>query len=34
MTNYGKTAGIKDVTVCHMHTEGVAGYTEPEFKGK
>ncbi|XP_023701695.1 4-hydroxybutyrate coenzyme A transferase [Cryptotermes secundus] len=33
MTNYGKTAGLKDVTVCHMHTEGVAGYTEPEFEG-
>jgi hypothetical protein len=34
MTNYGKTSGLKDVTVCHMHTEGVAGYTEPEFEGK
>jgi hypothetical protein len=34
MTDYGKSSGIKDVSVCHMHTEGVAGYTEPEFVGK
>lgn len=34
MTNYGKSSGLKDVSVCHMHTEGVAGYTEPDCQGK
>jgi hypothetical protein len=34
MTEYGRSSGLKNVTVCHMHTEGVAGYTEPEFEGK
>jgi hypothetical protein len=34
MTDYGKSAGLKGVTVCHMHTEGVAGYTEPDCEGK
>lgn len=34
MTNYGKSSGLKDVMVCHMHTEGVAGYTEPDCEGK
>lgn len=33
MTNYGKSSGLKNVTVCHMHTEGVAGYTEPDCEG-
>jgi hypothetical protein len=34
MTDYGKSSGLKNVMVCHMHTEGVAGYTEPEYDGK
>ena len=34
MTNYGKSSGLKNVMVCHMHTEGVAGYTEPDCEGK
>jgi len=33
MTNYGKSSGLKNVMVCHMHTEGVAGYTEPDCEG-
>ena len=34
MTDYGKSSGLKGVTVCHMHTEGEAGYTEAECEGK
>jgi hypothetical protein len=34
MTNHGKSSGLKNVSVCHMHTEGVAAYTEPECVGK
>jgi len=34
MTDYGKSSGLKNVTVCHMHTEGPAGYTEPDCEGK
>lgn len=34
MTDYGKSSGLKKVMVCHMHTEGVAGYTEPDCEGK
>ena len=34
MTNYGKISGLKNVMVWHMHTEGVAGYTEPDCEGK
>jgi acyl-CoA hydrolase len=33
MTNHGKANGLKGVTVCHMHTEGEAGYTDPECEG-
>nr|CAD7586744.1 unnamed protein product [Timema genevievae] len=33
MTEYGKTSGLKGVTVCHMHTEGNAGYTEADCDG-
>ncbi|KAJ8868671.1 hypothetical protein PR048_030210 [Dryococelus australis] len=33
MVEFGKSCGLKDVTVCHMHTEGEAGYTEPECQG-
>nr|CAD7200051.1 unnamed protein product [Timema douglasi] len=34
MTEYGKTSGLKGVTVCHMHTEGDAGYTEADCDGE
>lgn len=33
MAEYGKKAGLKDVTVCHIHTEGAAEYTRPEYQG-
>ncbi|XP_046384402.1 4-hydroxybutyrate coenzyme A transferase [Ischnura elegans] len=33
MTNFGKANGLKDITVCHMHTEGAAPYTDPECEG-
>ena len=33
MTDYGKKAGLKNVTVCHMHTEGHAPYTNPDCVG-
>lgn len=33
MTEHGKKAGLKDVTVCHMHTEGSAPYVEPDCTG-
>lgn len=33
MTEYGKKCGLKNVTVCHMHTEGTAPYTAPECEG-
>lgn len=33
MTKHGKSSGLKDVTVCHMHTEGDAPYTDPDCVG-
>lgn len=33
MTDYGKSANLKDITVCHMHTEGEAAYARPENGG-
>uniref|UniRef100_A0A1W7R9E6 4-hydroxybutyrate coenzyme A transferase n=1 Tax=Hadrurus spadix TaxID=141984 RepID=A0A1W7R9E6_9SCOR len=33
MAEYGKKAGLKDVTVCHIHTEGPAEYGLPEYQG-
>lgn len=33
MTEQGKAAKLKDITVCHMHTEGKAPYTDPECEG-
>lgn len=33
MTEQGKSEKLRGITVCHMHTEGVAGYTEPECAG-
>ena len=30
MTEYGKSAGLKGVKVCHLHTEGTAPYVEEE----
>jgi hypothetical protein len=34
MTAVGKEACLKDIKVCHMHTEGPAPYTEKECQGK
>ncbi|XP_075238443.1 succinyl-CoA:acetate/propanoyl-CoA:succinate CoA transferase [Lycorma delicatula] len=33
MTKHGLEKKLKDVTVCHMHTEGSAPYTEPNCEG-
>ncbi|XP_065349547.1 4-hydroxybutyrate coenzyme A transferase [Cloeon dipterum] len=33
MTKHGKENKLKGVTVCHMHTEGDADYTEPDCDG-
>lgn len=33
MTEYGKANKLKDITVCHMHTEGPASYTDPSCEG-
>ncbi|XP_045107334.1 4-hydroxybutyrate coenzyme A transferase-like [Portunus trituberculatus] len=33
MTEHGKRAGLKDVSVCHIHTEGPAHYTDPSCEG-
>ncbi|EDW58384.1 4-hydroxybutyrate coenzyme A transferase [Drosophila virilis] len=32
MTQYGKCNRLKDITVCHMHTEGPAEYCKPEYE--
>ncbi|XP_030370725.1 uncharacterized protein LOC115621266 [Scaptodrosophila lebanonensis] len=31
MTLHGKCNNLKDITVCHMHTEGPAEYCKPEY---
>ncbi|XP_044271680.1 4-hydroxybutyrate coenzyme A transferase [Tribolium madens] len=33
MTEYGKSKKLKNVTVCHMHTEGPAAYCDPSCEG-
>lgn len=33
MTSVGKQKKVENVTVCHMHTEGNAGYHQPEYEG-
>lgn len=33
MTEQGKAKKLKDIVVCHMHTEGEAPYTNPECEG-
>ncbi|XP_049859459.1 4-hydroxybutyrate coenzyme A transferase [Schistocerca gregaria] len=33
MTEHGKNNCLKDITVCHMHTEGNAPYVEPDCEG-
>jgi len=33
MTDHGKSSGLKDIVVCHMHTEGEAPYTNDDCKG-
>lgn len=32
MTAVGKNKGLKDIKVCHMHTEGPASYCDPSYK--
>lgn len=34
MTEHGKANKLNKVTVCHMHTEGKAPYTDPECEGE
>ena len=34
MTEHGKTAGLKNIEVCHIHTEGPALYTKPDCEGE
>lgn len=34
LTEHGKAAKIHDVTLCHIHTEGPALYTQPECEGE
>lgn len=33
MAKYGAQAKLSNVTVCHMHTEGEAKYTQKEYEG-
>ncbi|KAK9502096.1 hypothetical protein O3M35_012691 [Rhynocoris fuscipes] len=33
MTEHGKKCKLKNVTVCHMHTEGPASYGNPDCEG-
>lgn len=33
MTTVGKSKNLQNVTVCHMHTEGPAPYTDPSCEG-
>ncbi|CAH0555922.1 unnamed protein product [Brassicogethes aeneus] len=33
MTEVGKEKNLKDIRVCHMHTEGPAAYTDPSCEG-
>ena len=34
MTEHGKANKLSKVTVCHMHTEGKAPYTDPKCEGE
>ncbi len=33
MTEHGKKSNLRNVTVCHIHTEGLAEYVSPECEG-
>ena len=33
MTNHGKKAGLRNVEIMHIHTEGPGTYHKPEFEG-
>ncbi|GIY33493.1 4-hydroxybutyrate coenzyme A transferase [Caerostris extrusa] len=33
LAEHGKKSNLKNVTVCHIHTEGAAEYNKPEFQG-
>ena len=34
LAEHGKKAGLKNVTVCHIHTEGAAEYNHPDCAGQ
>jgi hypothetical protein len=34
MTAVGKEASLKDIKICHMHTEGPAPYADKDCQGK
>lgn len=34
LAEHGKKANLKNVSVCHIHTEGAAEYNKPEFQGE
>lgn len=34
MAQRGKEAGLQDVELIHIHTEGTGVFVEPEFDGK
>lgn len=33
MAKHGKKSNLKDIEVIHIHTEGPAIHTEPEYEG-
>ena len=33
MTQHGKKAGLKNVELMHIHTEGPGSYNAPEYEG-
>lgn len=34
MCKHGKNAGLRDVELMHIHTEGPGTYNKPEYKGQ
>lgn len=34
MTSVAKETLLKDISVCHMHTEGPAPYANQDYRGK
>lgn len=33
MTEHGKKAGLRNVEIMHIHTEGPGTYNKPEYEG-